>query len=149
MLKTANLEYIDSLYHIGQQLAVLKRIYEGYKNIIDRMLDGQKSDSSTTTSVPAMDQTPVQSTDTLNKLTADKSTTRRPGPHPTSSSPPGGELKTQFGPTLTPAATARFERLRDRIKLYVLSEIQDCLDEKEAMAMMVSVRWSPIIQRDV
>ena len=43
-----------------------------------------------------------------------------------------------LGPTLSSSAIVRFQRLGDRIDLYVLSEIQQCLDEKEALVFMVS-----------
>lgn len=42
-----------------------------------------------------------------------------------------------FGAPLSSAATVRFERLRDRINLYALSEIQECLDEKESLVFLV------------
>ncbi|KAI9779114.1 MAG: hypothetical protein M1816_003737 [Peltula sp. TS41687] len=138
MLQTADLDYINQLNHIGRQLAVLKRIYEGYKIIIDRMLEGQKIEAAAmagTATLPATEQTLVQSTDSVQQLTTEMSA-RRPVPFPVPSLMPGSEPRAQFGPTLTLEATVRFERLRDRIKLYVLSEIQDCLDEKESMAMM-------------
>ena len=43
-----------------------------------------------------------------------------------------------FGAPLSQAAIVRFERLLDRINLYALSEIQECLDEKDALVFMVS-----------
>ena len=42
-----------------------------------------------------------------------------------------------FGAPLSAAATVRFERLRDRINHYAISEIQECLDEKEALVFLV------------
>ena len=45
----------------------------------------------------------------------------------------------KVGPTLAPEAINRFERLRHGIRNYALSEIQDCLDEKESMAFMVNL----------
>ena len=41
-----------------------------------------------------------------------------------------------LGVPLSPLSVARFERLRDRIKLYALAEIQDCLDEKDGLVNM-------------
>lgn len=50
----------------------------------------------------------------------------------------GELLSTQtYGVSLSSAATVRFERLRDRIKLYALSEIQECLDEKDSLVFLV------------
>lgn len=56
----------------------------------------------------------------------------------------GGQITSEiqtFGAPLSSAATVRFERLRDRINLYALSEIQECLDEKESLVFLV--RWIP------
>ena len=47
-----------------------------------------------------------------------------------------------FGAPLSSAASVRFERLRDRINLYALSEIQECLDEKESLVFLV---FGPIL----
>lgn len=44
-----------------------------------------------------------------------------------------------FGAPLSVAATVRFERLRDRINHYAISEIQECLDEKEALVFLVGI----------
>lgn len=47
------------------------------------------------------------------------------------------KIDQSYGVSLSPAAVVRFERLRDRIKLYALSEIQDCLDDKESLVFLV------------
>ena len=52
----------------------------------------------------------------------------------------GGQVTSEiqtFGAPLSSAATVRFERLCDRINLYALSEIQECLDEKESLVFLV------------
>jgi hypothetical protein len=41
-----------------------------------------------------------------------------------------------LGVSLSSAARARFERLKHRIRLYALSEINECLDQKESLVMM-------------
>ena len=48
-------------------------------------------------------------------------------------------LDVVLGTTLSSSAIVRFQRLGDRIDLYVLSEIQQCLDEKESLVFMVSL----------
>ena len=45
-----------------------------------------------------------------------------------------------FGAPLSSAATVRFERLLDRIKHYAINEIQECLDEKEALVFLVCIK---------
>ncbi|MCJ1317127.1 hypothetical protein MMC15_002449 [Xylographa vitiligo] len=42
MFTTADLQHVDDLHHYGRQLAVLKRIYQSYSNLIERVLDGSK-----------------------------------------------------------------------------------------------------------
>ena len=40
---------------------------------------------------------------------------------------------------LAASSRIRFERYRERLRLYVLSEINRCLDEKEALVIMVNL----------
>jgi hypothetical protein len=42
-----------------------------------------------------------------------------------------------LGVRLSSSAIVRFERLLDRIKLYAVSEIDECLTEKESLVLMV------------
>ena len=107
---------IQRLHQYGRELAVLKRMYQSYALIIDRILDRQK---------------PLYSS---------------PGESSTMSGSHGeamileGQVTSQvqtFGVPLSSAASVRFERLRDRINLYALSEIQECLDEKESLVFLV------------
>ncbi|EOA82120.1 uncharacterized protein SETTUDRAFT_142102 [Exserohilum turcica Et28A] len=46
------------------------------------------------------------------------------------------ETDSLLGVPLSSAARVRFERLKDRIVLYALSEIQECLDQKDSLVMM-------------
>ena len=111
---------IQKLHQYGRELAVLKRMYQSYALIIDRILDRQKP---------------------LHSSTGDPSSAS--GSHDEVAIL-GGEVTSKvqtFSAPLSSAATVRFERLRDRIKLYALSEIQECLDEKESLVVMVY--WSP------
>jgi hypothetical protein len=136
MMKRPNVALVGDLHSIGRQLAILKRMYQSYNLIIDRILEKQK---------------PI-----------DKSKERRPtsrdndGGQPLNGVPLAtGEVTTEhrksddraapetLGVPLSSAAAVRFERLRDRINLYAISEIQDCLDEKESLVFMVCLRlWS-------
>ena len=43
-----------------------------------------------------------------------------------------------YGVPISSAAALRFERLKDNITLYALSEIGACLDEKNSLMSMVS-----------
>lgn len=112
---------IHSLHHIGRQLAVLKQMYESYAIIIDRILDRQNSGKT------ALKHRPSGSID----LEAQS----RQLAISTTGEPLAGSQT--LGVSLSPEVVVRFERSRDRIKLYALSEIQACLDEKESLVFLV------------
>ena len=110
MFERPSVQLVEDLHHVGQQLAVLKRIYESYSIIIDRLLENQSLHS---------------------------------GDSP-------GENST-LGVQLRPAASVRFERLRDRIRLLALSEVQSCLDEKESLVFLnfnlITLKQSAAVER--
>lgn len=114
MLIKAELGHVDRLHEIGRQLAVLKRVYTGYELIIDRVLKKQEA--------------------TLASL---KNSYVVSGPDSLASSIPQiAVVESLLGVSLSSAARVRFERLKDRIRLYALSEIQECLDQKNSLVMM-------------
>lgn len=117
MFTTADLKHVDGLHHYGRQLAVLKRIYESYNNIIERVLDGPKQMEYLKAS---SDDVPVASRQGLE-----------------SSEIGDTAITSSIGVPLSTTARVRFERLKDRITLYALSEIKDCIDEKDALVMLV------------
>lgn len=96
-------------------------MYQSYALIIERILDRQKP---------------------LHSSTGDPSSVRdNHGEALISEGQVTSKIQT-FGAPLSSAATVRFERLRDRINLYALSEIQECLDEKDSLVFLV--HWSPL-----
>ena len=123
MFSTAELGHIDELHHYGRQLAVLKRIYSSYDIIIDRVLAGmrstQKGHSQPTGLMREHEASSYQS------QTPRSPQQEREG------------ILTPYGVSMSIAASKRFERLKDRINLFALSEIQDCIDEKEALVLLV------------
>jgi len=123
MLVRANLEHVDQLYHIGCQLSVLKRVYQAYELIIERVLKKQEP-----TLASLKNSRIVSGMDSL----ASSVPVGSPGL-------PVPEVDSMLGVSLSSAARARFERLKDRIMLYALSEIQECIDQKESLVMMVRV----------
>lgn len=120
MLQTAKLAHVDRLHHIGRQLAVLKRVYQSYELIIDRVLEQQ--------------QASLASLKNSHILPDDQSASIEASRHSANQIRGGESL---LGVSLSSAARVRFERLKDRIHLYALSEIQECLDQKESLVMMV------------
>ena len=122
MFTTAELGNVNELHHYGRQLAVLKRIYSSYDIIIDRILAGPKSAEKQ--QLPQTDAakaaTPVHTNQAQVPVAGDV-----------------GLSTASDGVSVTTAASNRFERLKDRISLFALSEIQDCIDEKEALVLLV------------
>lgn len=112
---------IQRLHQYGRELAVLKRMYQSYALIIERILNRQKPLHSSIGQPSSMNGSDSQTRTSEGQVTS--------------------EIQT-FGAPLSSAATVRFERLGDRIKLYALSEIQECLDEKESLVFLVN--WSPL-----
>ena len=117
---------IQKLHQYGRELAVLKRMYKSYALIIDRILDRQKPLYSS-----SAEQSSESGTNSEAKILEGQTTSK---------------VQT-FGAPLSSAAIVRFERLHDRINLYALSEIQECLDEKESLVFLVNWPLVPIFLR--
>ncbi|KAF2182213.1 hypothetical protein K469DRAFT_728985 [Zopfia rhizophila CBS 207.26] len=135
MLVKANLHHVDQLHHIGCQLAVLKRVYQSYEIIIERVLKKQEA-----TLASLKNSHIVSGVDSL------ASSMPR-----VSSMPQIPEADSLLGVSLSSAARVRFERLKDRIILYALSEIQECIDQKESLVMMnfnlIAIKESFAVER--
>jgi hypothetical protein len=122
MLVKASLTHVDQLHHIGRQLAVLNRVYQSYELIIQRVLKKQEATLASLKNSHIM------------------SGAESLGPsHPVNDTPEHmiTEVDSLLGVSLSSAARVRFERLKDKIQLYALSEIQECLDQKESLVQMV------------
>ncbi|KAF2639817.1 hypothetical protein P280DRAFT_402517 [Massarina eburnea CBS 473.64] len=121
MLVRASLSHIDQLHHIGCQLAVLKRVYQSYEKIIERVLKKQEA------TLASLKNSHIMSgVDSLETSYQGYSSPRPQIP----------EADSLLGVSLSSAARAHFERLKDRIMLYALSEIQECIDQKDSLVMM-------------
>lgn len=133
MFGRPDIKLIQSLHDTGRQLAILKRIYQSYALIIKRILEKQK---------PFTELTARQRRDTptaVGPLDYGSNVTRQGVDESLNL---GGNIPTStetLGAPLSQAAVVRFERLLDRINLYALSEIQECLDEKDALVFLVSI----------
>ena len=136
MLVTANLNHVDQLHHIGRQLALLKRVYKSYEFIIERVLKKQEVTLAS-----------LKNSRVLSGAASLESS--HPGIH--SSTPLIPESDSLLGVSLSSAARVRFERLKDRIILYALSEIQECLDQKDSLVMMnfnlIAIKESYSVER--
>jgi len=105
-------------------------MYETYQLIIDRILYRQENSLSM-----AKGGGKVIITGGLEKMVVSAHASTLPE----SAKSPGSVVMGDpliLGVPLSSHSVARFERLRDRIKLYALAELQDCLDEKDGLVNM-------------
>jgi hypothetical protein len=133
MLHVAKVDLVDSLHQIGRRLAVLKRVYQSYEQMITRILQRQRllRDEARNEGKAQAEPRPV----------ANSGEHYDNGHRPSMFRSPTVLLTTSedmsLGVPLSSSAIVRFERLLDRIKLYAISEIDECLNEKEALVFMV------------
>ncbi len=134
MTKRAKVELVDDLHQIGRRLAVLKRVYQSYELMINRVLQRQRAlkdearrETRNPPQIRAMN-IPGDLEDQLHTPGMIRSSTFAMLPTSEADS---------LGVRLSSTAIVRFERLYDRIRLYALSEIEECLTEKEALVFMV------------
>ena len=122
MFQSAQLEHVHKLHHYGRQLSILKRLYESYNLIIERITTGPP---------------PILRPKALKHAhLSSEGHTHHASDAPDSPVEARRTLVT-YGVPISHAAAARFERLKDRITLLALSEIKACLDEKESLMALV------------
>ncbi|KAF2401545.1 hypothetical protein EJ06DRAFT_492863 [Trichodelitschia bisporula] len=133
MLTRADLGHVDRLHHIGRQLGVLKRLYEGYNLLIEQVLEKQEQS--------------LASLKNSHLLAAGSGVASMSSSHP-GLVDAGRDL---LGVALSSAARMRFERLKHRIKLYAVAEIEECLEQKDSMVMMnfnlIAIKESYSVER--
>lgn len=128
MQRNPKLSHISRLHRLARQLATLKRMYETKKIIIDNLLYRQENSlSKSHAKVADVGLTPPSSS-------IIPTSPETPGWAPGPLGPLGDP--DILGVPLSPLAVAKFERLRDRVKLYALGEIDDCLAEKSELVSM-------------
>lgn len=127
MQRNPKLSHISRLHRLARQLATLKRMYETKKIIIDNVLYRQENSLSKSHKTAGVGSPAPQSP-----------TIPHPSPDPRWTPEPLGPMGDPdiLGVPLSPLAVAKFERLRDRVKLYALGEIDDCLAEKSELVSM-------------
>lgn len=134
MLDRPVVDLINELHWLGRRLAVLKRLYQSYELIMRRLLQRQRMlRDEARSSHPA-----VPYGATFGDM---ECVDMRQSSLVSHSSIPGtaGMTDKSVGVQLSSTAVVRFERLVDRINLYCLSEIENCLNEKESLTFLVRV----------
>ncbi|KAF2199018.1 hypothetical protein GQ43DRAFT_377250 [Delitschia confertaspora ATCC 74209] len=141
MLVQADLHHVDQLHHIGCQLAVLKRVYKSYELIIERVLKKQEA------TLASLKNSHIMS----GFASGENSLEVSQEPQLPSLGAQIPETDSLLGVSLSSAARVRFERLKDRILLYALSEIQECIDQKDSLVMMnfnlIAIKESFAVER--
>jgi Mg2+ and Co2+ transporter CorA len=106
-------EQVNTLHQVGRQISALKSICRSYESIIERILHKQiVSQSRTRKGLMARPQ--IDTMDLQHYSTESEASTIR----------------------LSSSSIARFERLHDRIGLLLMTEVDECLNEKEALVLM-------------
>lgn len=139
MLEKPQIDLVTHLHRVGRELAVLKRLYQSYELIATRILNRQWQ--MIESARHASQRSPAQ----IRGLGRHDSEALR---HDSCKSLPEERGGPEFADGVNPrriggvqvkaAALNRIERLADRIRLYALSEIEDCLNEKETLTFLVS-----------
>ncbi|KAJ5677029.1 uncharacterized protein N7477_002662 [Penicillium maclennaniae] len=129
MLNRPVVELINELHWLGRRLAVLKRLYQSYELIMQRLLQRQRMLRDEARSHHPAPLPFGASFGDREFADMRKDSLMSSGSIPSTSDRPVGVI-------LSSAAAARFERLADRIVLYCLSEIEACLTEKESLTFL-------------
>ncbi|KAI6858707.1 hypothetical protein KC338_g7611 [Hortaea werneckii] len=117
MMLSPQLSHIDRLDGIGRELGVLKRHYQSYTRIVDRLLEPRPATAaSLENSRIASSETSQAPLDTVRPLIT--------------------ERESMLGVSLSSAARVRFKRFKDQIDLYALSEVDDYMKQKESLISM-------------
>ena len=119
MFHSPTLCHIDRLDSIGKELGILKRHYESYNRLIDRLLEPQPA------STASIQNMRLGHTETASQTSLD---TIRPVMQP--------EPESTLGVSLPSPTRVRFTRLRDLIDLYALSEVDEYLKQKDSLVTM-------------
>lgn len=121
MFEQPDLTQIERLDQVGNDLGVLKRHFSSYIRLIDRVIESS-------------------SLYDCSKLGSSQMTTRMfdiEDAH-TMVRPTANHDRPRIGVNAGAAAYVRFERLKDMITLYALSEVEEYLERKQALVDMVS-----------
>ncbi|KAJ9615501.1 hypothetical protein H2200_001576 [Cladophialophora chaetospira] len=129
MFESAKVSLVQEVHNVGRQLTVLKLMYQSYELIVSRLIQSQRS-------IRDPRHAPLSPRDMLMHER-----------HLRSSQDLGASLLSQgdeyfvddesgTNVKLSSSAIVRFERLFDRIRLYALTEIEECIKEKESLVLM-------------
>ena len=119
MFEKPKLCHIDRLDAIGTELDILKRHFESYNRLMDRLLEPQTISNASLQNYNIAVESSQTSIDTVRQVVT--------------------ERQSAIGVSLSSAVRVRFERLKDLIDLYALAEVQDFIKQKDSLVNMVRV----------
>lgn len=117
MYDCPRLHHIDRLDSIGRELGVLRRHYESYTSIVDRLLEPQSASAASLQNSQVVSSDSRVSLDTIRPVVREKAS--------------------MLGVSLSSAARVRFRRLRDLLDLYALSEVEEFIEQRDSLVTMV------------
>ena len=132
MFDAAKVSLVWQVHDIGRQLTVLKHMYQSYELIVSRLIHTQRStkDSRLAPLSPLHELGFRRSRDLAASQVAQFDDVLL-------------DDDSASNVKLSPSAIVRFERLLDRIRLYGLTEIEECIKEKESLVLMVGDQVVP------
>lgn len=125
-----NVDLIESLHLTGRRLTVLKLMYQSYELIAKRVLQRDRMTRDQARQLHSHQQSRFSNSHDNSTVLDELSVPEI-----------SDDILAETTPTrvrLSISAVVRFERLIDRIQLYALNEIDECLHEKESLVFMVS-----------
>lgn len=123
MVKQPSLKHIARLDRIGNELGVLRRHYNAYLRIIDRILEPRDPTLASLQNSQVVGSDDSDSISTV-RLRMNAILVR--------------EKDSMIGVSLSSAALVRFRRLRDLIDIYALKEVEEYTKQKESLVAMAS-----------
>lgn len=131
LVRSPDVNLLEKLHSIGRQLTVLKLMYQGYAQIILRLL---KRHNSMVAARHMLHSSSYNEDEDDNQFLPSSDQ----GMHMSSQhqSISYGCVSTATTVRISLPSLVRFERLLDRIHLYALTEIEQCLAEKESLVFM-------------
>ena len=143
MLQNADVELVERLHVIGRQLTVLKNVYRSYGFIVKRVLYRHRTFNDRNHGSGGMAAYTDHAVPTpMNMMTGDDSGSAEDledgsAPSTTASIFNTTIPKPEDRVRLPLSVIFRFERLLDRIHLLALTEIEECIAEKNSLTFMV------------
>ncbi|CCX12232.1 Similar to hypothetical protein [Tuber melanosporum Mel28]; acc. no. XP_002839811 [Pyronema omphalodes CBS 100304] len=133
MHKNPELSHLSKLHRLSRQLAMLKRMYETRKVIVDNILNRQENSQRH-----------------RNRYTMKAQADETDPDDPSIQYAPTMGDSEVLGVPLGPLSVAKFERLRDRIKHYVLGELEALLAERSELETLtfnlISLKQSTTVE---